>query len=153
MLLTTINLPKSSTFLSNFCKGVKMYHFPSEVIFGQLLQTFGDFFLVTLLAVQVVCYQIIEILSKRKFVITVVEAEYFNAEIDRSFNCATKTALKVHSNQLQILQLTAVPRPVCCSTYGYFYLCRNSVAHSQRSQYTHRESMIKKSLDKLNTLG
>ena len=27
-----------------------MYHFSSEIIFGQLLETFGDFFLVTLLA-------------------------------------------------------------------------------------------------------
>ena len=25
-----------------------MYHFSSEIIFGQLLQTFGDFYLVTL---------------------------------------------------------------------------------------------------------
>ena len=33
----TINLPKSSTFLGNFCKGVKIYHFSSEIIFGQLL--------------------------------------------------------------------------------------------------------------------
>ena len=31
------NLPKSSTFLGNICKGVKIYHFPSEIIFGQLL--------------------------------------------------------------------------------------------------------------------
>ena len=33
-----------STFLGNFCKGVKIYHFSSKIIFGQLLQTFGDFF-------------------------------------------------------------------------------------------------------------
>ena len=33
----TINLAKSSTFLGNFCKGVKIYHFSSEIIFGQLL--------------------------------------------------------------------------------------------------------------------
>ena len=44
-----INLPKSPTFLGNFCKGVIIFHFSSEIIFGQLLQTFGDFFLVTLL--------------------------------------------------------------------------------------------------------
>ena len=44
--LATINLPP--TFLGNFCKGVKIYHFSSEIIFGQLLKTFGDFFLVTL---------------------------------------------------------------------------------------------------------
>ena len=35
--LTTINLPKSPTFLGNFCKGVKIYHFSSEIIFRQLL--------------------------------------------------------------------------------------------------------------------
>ena len=35
--LATINLPKSPTFLGNFCKGVKIYHFTSEIIFGQLL--------------------------------------------------------------------------------------------------------------------
>ena len=40
--LATINLPKSSTFLCNFSKGVKIYHVSSEIIFGQLLQTFGD---------------------------------------------------------------------------------------------------------------
>ena len=48
--LAAINLPKSPTFLGNFCKGVKIYHFSSETIFGQLLYTFGDFFLATLLA-------------------------------------------------------------------------------------------------------
>ena len=47
--LVTINLPKSSSFLGNFRKGVTTYHCSSEIIFGQLLQTFGDFFLVTLL--------------------------------------------------------------------------------------------------------
>ena len=32
-----------------FFKGVKIYHFTGEIILGQLLWTFGDFFLVTLL--------------------------------------------------------------------------------------------------------
>ena len=32
----TINLPKSVIFLGIFCKGVKIYHVPSEIIFGQL---------------------------------------------------------------------------------------------------------------------
>ena len=36
----TINLLKSPTFLGNFCKGVKINHFPSEIIFGQLLLAF-----------------------------------------------------------------------------------------------------------------
>ena len=35
--LATINFAKSPTFLGNFCKGVKIYHFFSEIIFGQLL--------------------------------------------------------------------------------------------------------------------
>ena len=35
--LATINLPKSLTFLGNFCKGVKIYHFSSAIIFGQHL--------------------------------------------------------------------------------------------------------------------
>ena len=41
--LATINLPKSLTFLCNFSKVVKIYHFSSEIIFGLLLLTFGDF--------------------------------------------------------------------------------------------------------------
>ena len=32
--LASINLPKYPTFLGNFCKGVKIYHFSSEIIFG-----------------------------------------------------------------------------------------------------------------------
>ena len=35
--LATINLPKFPTFVSNFCKGVKIIHFSSEIILGQLL--------------------------------------------------------------------------------------------------------------------
>ena len=35
--LATISLPKSPTLLGNFCKGVQIYHFSSEIIFGQLL--------------------------------------------------------------------------------------------------------------------
>ena len=46
--LATINLPQSSPFLVIFCKGVKIIHFSSETISGQLLMTFGDFYLVTL---------------------------------------------------------------------------------------------------------
>ena len=34
--LATANLPKSP-LLGNFSKGVKIYHFSSEIIFGQLL--------------------------------------------------------------------------------------------------------------------
>ena len=32
--LAIIIFPKSSTFLGIFCKGVKIYHVPSEIIFG-----------------------------------------------------------------------------------------------------------------------
>ena len=35
--LATIKLPQSSPFLGIFCKGVKIIHFSSETIFGQLL--------------------------------------------------------------------------------------------------------------------
>ena len=45
--VATINLPESPNILRQFFKGVKIYHFWSEIIFRQLLQTFGDFFLVT----------------------------------------------------------------------------------------------------------
>ena len=47
-LCATINLPKSPTFFSNFRKVVKIFHFSCDIIFGQLLWTFGDLFLVTL---------------------------------------------------------------------------------------------------------
>ena len=35
--LATINLPKSPTFLGNFCKDVKIFYFYSEIILGQIL--------------------------------------------------------------------------------------------------------------------
>ena len=35
--LAALNLPKSLTFLVNLCKGVKLFNFSSEIIFGQLL--------------------------------------------------------------------------------------------------------------------
>ena len=46
--VATISLPKSPTFLGNYCKGVKIFNFHGEIIFGQLLQTFGNFLLVRL---------------------------------------------------------------------------------------------------------
>ena len=42
--LSTINLPKSSTFLGNFCKGVKIYHFSSEIIFAGTFIDIWQFF-------------------------------------------------------------------------------------------------------------
>ena len=47
--VATISLSKSPGFLGNFCKDVKIFSFSSEIIFGQLLWTFGDFLLVTLM--------------------------------------------------------------------------------------------------------
>ena len=35
--LATINLPKSPTFVEIIFKGLKIYHFSGEIIFGQLL--------------------------------------------------------------------------------------------------------------------
>ena len=35
--VATINLPKLPSLLSNFCKGIKIFHFSSEISFGQLL--------------------------------------------------------------------------------------------------------------------
>ena len=45
--LATINLHISPTLLGS--KGVNIFNFSSKIIFGQLLRTFGDFLLVTLL--------------------------------------------------------------------------------------------------------
>ena len=42
--LATINLPKHLTFLGNFCKGVKIIHFTSEIIFGQLYRHLATFY-------------------------------------------------------------------------------------------------------------
>ena len=50
--LATIHLSKSPTFSGNFSKDVEIYHFSREIFFGQLLKTFGVFFLVTLLNTQ-----------------------------------------------------------------------------------------------------
>ena len=41
--LATINLPRSPTFLGNFCKGVKIYHFSSEIILGNFYRHFVIF--------------------------------------------------------------------------------------------------------------
>ena len=41
--LATINLPKSPTFLGNFCKGVKIFHFSSEIIFANFLDIWQFF--------------------------------------------------------------------------------------------------------------
>ena len=42
--LATIDLPKSLTFLGNFGKGVKIYHFSSEIIFGATFIDIWRFF-------------------------------------------------------------------------------------------------------------
>ena len=53
--VATISLPKSPTFISNFRKAVKICNLYSEIIFGQLLWSFGDFLLVTL-HLELFCY-------------------------------------------------------------------------------------------------
>ena len=47
--VVTIILPKSPHISGNFCTGVKIFHFSRVIIFGQLLQIFGDFLLVTMI--------------------------------------------------------------------------------------------------------
>ena len=42
--LATINLPKSSTFFCNFCKGVKIYHFLVKSFFGNFYRHLAIFF-------------------------------------------------------------------------------------------------------------
>ena len=42
--LAIINLPKSPTFLGNFCKEVKIYHFSSEIILGNFYRYLAIFF-------------------------------------------------------------------------------------------------------------
>ena len=42
--MTTIDLPKSPTLLGNFCKGVKIYHFYSEIILGNFYRHLAIFF-------------------------------------------------------------------------------------------------------------
>ena len=44
--MAIIILPKLPTFLGNFCMVVEIFHPSSEILFGQLLKTFGDFLLV-----------------------------------------------------------------------------------------------------------
>ena len=46
--LATINLPESPTFYGNFCKGVKIYQFSSEIIFWATFIDICQFFLVAL---------------------------------------------------------------------------------------------------------
>ena len=41
--VATIILPKSPTFLGNFCKGVKIFLFSSKIIFGQLYRHLATF--------------------------------------------------------------------------------------------------------------
>ena len=54
--LAAINLPKSFHILGNICKGVKISYFSREIIVGELLKSFGDFFLVTLFVMDI-CLQ------------------------------------------------------------------------------------------------
>ena len=42
--LPTINLPKSPSYLGNFCKGVKIFNFSSETILGNFYRHLAIFF-------------------------------------------------------------------------------------------------------------
>ena len=42
--LATINLSNSPTFLGDFCKDVKIYHFSGEIIFGHFYRHLAIFF-------------------------------------------------------------------------------------------------------------
>ena len=42
--VATISLPKSLTFLGDFCKGVKIFNFSSEIILGNLYRHLATFF-------------------------------------------------------------------------------------------------------------
>ena len=42
--VATISLPKSPTFLDNFCKGVKIFHFSSEIIFRNFNRYLATFY-------------------------------------------------------------------------------------------------------------
>ena len=44
-------------FIQFYCKDTKNFHFSCEIMFGQLLQTFGDFLLVTLLSPQRIVFE------------------------------------------------------------------------------------------------
>ena len=59
--------------LDIFCKGVKIIHLPCEIIFGQLLKTFGNFLLVTLLPTKI--FRSIEL----KFIGSLSISTYVNA--------------------------------------------------------------------------
>ena len=66
--LATISLPKSPTFFGNLCKGVKIFNFSSDIIFGQPLKTFGDFLLVTLDIKRIFPFGQIEEFLQKKFI-------------------------------------------------------------------------------------
>ena len=42
--VTSITFPKSTTFLGIFCKGVKIFHFSSELILGNFLKHLATFY-------------------------------------------------------------------------------------------------------------
>ena len=65
--LATIIFPKSPTYLSNFCKGVKIYQFSSEISFWATFIDIWRFFLVTLVGLQVILVSSISICHLSSF--------------------------------------------------------------------------------------
>ena len=94
--LATINLPKYHTFLGNFCKGVKIFNFSSEIIFGQLLWTFGDFSGHTAATMPNYCrlliYDILE-LHWGRFSVSIVSQNALTTDRD-IINCHTTCKLR-----------------------------------------------------------
>ena len=76
--LETINLPKSLTFLGNFWKYVKIFNFSTEIIFGQLLLTFGDFFLVTLVLLFNTAYSTVKSAHNRRILTYLTTANKYH---------------------------------------------------------------------------
>ena len=73
--MAAIILPQLPTLLGNFCKVVKIFHFSRKIIFGQLLKTFCDFLLVTLMT-----SHILDISLRNLFYVWVTIREQENEE-------------------------------------------------------------------------
>ena len=113
--------------LGNFCEGVKIFHFPSGIIFGQLPKTFGDFLLGTLTPIKDNDY------LKRS---SSLGAEWYRTRLWTSVRCALGWAFLLRplfANKLQfanmcekVLKITetrinhvfkAIIIPKCCWSF------------------------------------
>ena len=85
--------PNRQHILGNFYKGVKIFHFTREILFGQLLWTFGNFLLVTLFIINTVCYH--QLISMYRVVSTQQLYLHYPKSVD--FNWITYS--EVHCSQ------------------------------------------------------